>query len=47
MRLTAQDYDHLEHSFIPRPLAQAAGIYRVDSAEGHQRMNVCAWMTRA
>ena len=39
MRLTAQDYDHLEHSFIPRALAQAAGIYRVDSYDGHQRMD--------
>jgi hypothetical protein len=38
MRLTAQDYDHLERSFIPRALTQAAGIYRVDSYEGHQRM---------
>ena len=39
MWLTAQDYDHLEHSFIPRALAQAAGIYRVDSYDGHQRMD--------
>jgi predicted P-loop ATPase len=38
MRLTQQDYILLERSFIPRALADAAGICRVDSDEGATRM---------
>ena len=36
MRLTDADYAALERSYITRSLAQAAGLYRVDSLEGRE-----------
>jgi predicted P-loop ATPase len=38
MQLTESDYNALERCFIPRQIADAAGIYRVDSLEGRDHV---------
>jgi predicted P-loop ATPase len=38
MQLTEQDFAALERCYITREIAQAAGLYRVDSLEGRERV---------
>jgi predicted P-loop ATPase len=38
MQLTTEDYEALEKCYIPRALADSAGLFRVDSLEGRDRV---------